>query len=780
MKIHYGLIASGNQVIKDAALRDRLNKDLGGDVLCIEMGAAGLMNTFPCLMIRGICDYADSHKNQDWQEHAAAAAAAFAKELIGYVQPSDVEKEVLGAISETHADVEVIKAGLHNQKTRKILNWLTAVGYGLQQSDYLAKRQPRTGDWFLSSPEFQTWSNCDSLKPPGIPESVKNIYNKYEHVGMRPSLDDLLKVLLEISTVYSKVFIIIDGLDECQTTEDCRSKFQSAVFELQSKIGAKCFATSRPTPSITDLFAFEGCLNLPIRATKNDIWKYLDSRLPLIEGVVRRDPEVQDEVKQTIIQSADGMFLLAKLWVDSLVNLDSLRKVRAVLKSHQTNTNPYNLMYRQILERVKAQGGRTAERAMKLLSWVICAHTPLTTIELQHALAVDSTPGNLEIIEEGLLEINYIVSTCGGLVTIDEESDIVRLVHYTAHEYYVKAWGTWFPSADADIPRTCVICLNYDDLDSSVQMIDPYNPAAVLPGLTPNPLYEYAVCYWGFHAKGSIESEELVLRFLRSKKRAPSSKKQYKIGRGNGYFDPNLAVGIHLAAYFGLNESIRILLQEAKPSQNSWRSSLLGKILGDSELDAKDYYSQTPLMWAAYYGRLSTVRLLLDEGAKVNAQSYPRKTALYAAAERGNHKVAKLLLERGAKATTYDEHSFTPLHIATENGHHEVVEVLLDGGAKLEAKDMYRNAPILRAACWGYYKVVKLLLDRGADVKPQGDFTSRMLTVQATSGHYDVMRLLLDKGAKVEVRVPDMFTFAMGVEETPPCKAVQDWHGKVV
>ncbi len=93
MRVHYGVVASGNQVIKDAASRDRLNKDLGGHVLCVEMEAAGLMDNFPRLFIRGICDYADSHKNKDWQEHAAAVAAAFAKELLQYIQPTDVEGE---------------------------------------------------------------------------------------------------------------------------------------------------------------------------------------------------------------------------------------------------------------------------------------------------------------------------------------------------------------------------------------------------------------------------------------------------------------------------------------------------------------------------------------------------------------------------------------------------------------------------------------------------------------------------------------------------------------
>ncbi len=81
--IHYGLIASGNRVIKDSQVRDDLVRRCG--VLCFEMEAAGVMNTFPCLVIRGICDYADSYKNKKWQEYAAATAAAYAKLLLTVV-----------------------------------------------------------------------------------------------------------------------------------------------------------------------------------------------------------------------------------------------------------------------------------------------------------------------------------------------------------------------------------------------------------------------------------------------------------------------------------------------------------------------------------------------------------------------------------------------------------------------------------------------------------------------------------------------------------------------
>jgi nucleoside phosphorylase len=87
--VHYGTIASGNQVIRDGLQRDRLSSELG-NILCFEMEAAGLMNSFPCLVIRGICDYADSHKNKKWQPYAAATAAAYAKEILSVIPAAEV------------------------------------------------------------------------------------------------------------------------------------------------------------------------------------------------------------------------------------------------------------------------------------------------------------------------------------------------------------------------------------------------------------------------------------------------------------------------------------------------------------------------------------------------------------------------------------------------------------------------------------------------------------------------------------------------------------------
>jgi len=78
--------------MRDGEMRDRVSAELGG-VLCFEMEAAGLMNNFPCIVVRGICDYADSHKNKKWQAYAAGTATACAKEILSMIRGAKVAKE---------------------------------------------------------------------------------------------------------------------------------------------------------------------------------------------------------------------------------------------------------------------------------------------------------------------------------------------------------------------------------------------------------------------------------------------------------------------------------------------------------------------------------------------------------------------------------------------------------------------------------------------------------------------------------------------------------------
>jgi nucleoside phosphorylase len=146
MVVHYGAIASGNRVMKDAATRDSISKELGG-VLCFEMEAAGLATSMSCLVIRGISDYADSHKNDTWQPHAAAAAAAFAKEILSVVPPAVA----------TEAESATLTAQAH------IVKWLSPLNFFITHHDVLSRHVSGTGKELLESSKFLSW-----LATPGV------------------------------------------------------------------------------------------------------------------------------------------------------------------------------------------------------------------------------------------------------------------------------------------------------------------------------------------------------------------------------------------------------------------------------------------------------------------------------------------------------------------------------------------------------------------------------------------------------------------------------------
>ncbi|KAF6796403.1 g-protein beta wd-40 repeats containing, partial [Colletotrichum musicola] len=148
--VHYGLIASANQLMKNAVVRDQLA--LGKGVLCFEMEAAGLMNHFPCLVIRGICDYSDSHKNKNWQGYASMTAAAYARALVSCIPPKKLENErkisevthrVLAIQKDVQKDVSDIKTAV-NAEVFNRLPIPEGAEYDSQRNEHDPRCHPET------------------------------------------------------------------------------------------------------------------------------------------------------------------------------------------------------------------------------------------------------------------------------------------------------------------------------------------------------------------------------------------------------------------------------------------------------------------------------------------------------------------------------------------------------------------------------------------------------------------------------------------------------------
>ncbi|KAK7731268.1 hypothetical protein SLS57_001204 [Botryosphaeria dothidea] len=159
--VHYGLIASANQLMKDAKIRDELSE--AQDVLCFEMEAAGLMNHFPCLVIRGICDYSDSHKNKDWQGYAAMTAAAYAKSLLHQISPSRVKQEktfskAIDSLTKSVNDAtKSVEAMRERDLKLEITRWLSPCDVFANFNKAICERFDGSGKWLFKSDTFWSW-----------------------------------------------------------------------------------------------------------------------------------------------------------------------------------------------------------------------------------------------------------------------------------------------------------------------------------------------------------------------------------------------------------------------------------------------------------------------------------------------------------------------------------------------------------------------------------------------------------------------------------------------
>ena len=417
--------------------------------------------------------------------------------------------------------------------------------------------------------------------------------------------------------------------------------------------------------------------------------------------------------------------------MDAILGEMTLRRRRKKL-DEMTKGEGLGDAYLVTLSRLKAQQKGRAKLGMEVLMWVSHSERPLHVDELCQALGVE---GSTDLDIQNIPAIETLITSSLGLVTIEESSSTLRLIHYTLQEYLSHNPGL-FLKPHSMISEVCLTYLNF-------RYIRGFSPTIRL--IPPTiPFVEYASCYWGAHARREITErvKSLALELLDGYDKHISSK--MLLLHGMGHQDapldeedsPRGFSGLHGASYLGCEEITVALLEMDK-----W------------DVPATDFNGNTAITWAARRGHSGVLKVLLERsGIDPNiADTKWDRTPLSWAAESGHEGVVEILLGRSDIDPNIADTKCrqTPLLWAAENNHKGVVRMLL------ERKDIDPNiadavcgrTPLSWAAELGHEVVVRMLLDR-SDANPNitGNRDRQTpLSWAAENNHEAVVRILLER-----------------------------------
>lgn len=411
------------------------------------------------------------------------------------------------------------------------------------------------------------------------------------------------------------------------------------------------------------------------------------------------------------------------------------KAVKDALSKLDTGSDAYDSAYDSAMNRINGQVPDQAELAKQALALLTCAKRRLSSKELRAALGIET--GEPEYDPDNCPDVEDILASCLGLVTIDEDSNTIRLVHYTTQKYLERTLDRWFPDAQPMITDICISYLSlvrYSDPDLRIHVED-------------SDWYDYSACHWYRHARLAPSRLPRVVNFLKHQPNVIRSEIACR-GLRDQDLKPHLSLydmkdfyitGIHMAIRYDLEDATVALAQEGL------------------DLDSRDGYGTTPLMFAVLIDRKYLTEKLVGYNSPVDARIGDKSstpwagfTALHFAAKYGRAEIAEMLLTNGAAINSEDVAGKTPLRHAVREGKLDVVRVLLNAKAE---KTTPGQRPLIASAKFDQtpersMEMVQLLLEAGADVNERVH-PSLETALYSAAEYLDLesVRVLLQAGA---------------------------------
>ncbi|KXH32664.1 hypothetical protein CSIM01_08029 [Colletotrichum simmondsii] len=780
--IHYGAIASGNQVMKNATERDIAARSL--EVVCFEMEAAGIMDIVPCLPIRGICDYADSHKNKAWQRYAAAVAAACARELLSVLPSADYEKRAVPRLELPRALPD------QHQRQAQLLETLKFDQMDSRRST-VKRAHVKTCAWFIKHPDFQIWLNEDELKLHhgllwirGKPGAGKSTIMKFALSKMQKdshwsplvisfffnargdylerSIEGMYRSLLlqlfqgypQLRSVLNELYSTQKEYEACPSLEVLKDIFSEAVLGL-GKLRLTCFIDALDEcdeQQVTDMvrdfedlaegastegIAFRICFSsrhYPYIVVKRgavmilenqpghtqDMENFIKSRLRF------NNPSLVEELQTEILQKAAGVFLWIILVVD-ILNTEYSQGGLALKKRLIEMPSDLGALFKDILTR----DSKNMEHLFLCIIWILCAKRPLQPNEFYHALwsglsqqdLVDPQPPRVTGPDEEDNATRCVIGFSKGLAEITKSAKpTVQFIHESVRDYLVKNGGLaeLWPDIGFDWEL-----LSHERLK---QCCDAYlghywaSTSTPRASLDQYPFMEYASQQIFFHADvaaAGISQHQFLSQFpLQGWISIHNHFEKHRVRR----YTPQATL-VYIFAELNCSRLIR-----TRPSE-------------ELQCRSAERYGYS-LFAALAHGNSESVAALLEvpsviyEGRNImerfnhrkDLENFKMRTPLSWAAQSGQQDMVMLLLK--AK---------------NEGGHSKVVKLLLENRA--DVNDNAGESSPLQLACKSAdYDTVKLLIENGAEVNREGPSPLQLACQNAA---YDTVKLLVENGAEI-------------------------------
>ncbi|KAK2753351.1 hypothetical protein FQN55_003480 [Onygenales sp. PD_40] len=804
--IHFGIIASGDTVMKSGEDRDDIA--LLDGVIAFEMEGAGVWESFPStLVIKGVCDYADSHKSKKWQRYAAATAAAVTKCFL--------EVWTSGSTSGPHETGHSKQDPGRRIRELEILKKLGKAPYR-DQKDRNPERVPETCEWFATHDLFREWKESETSSmlwvsaDPGCGKSVlakhlvdsvipttdtrttcyfffkddfeeqksvvialscilrqlflqkriflsDQILEQFEIGGgkFENSFSDLWDVLLTVAKHEDagEIVCVLDAIDECE--DHGRSQLSEALckfYGYKPDFNLKFLLTSRPYGEIRRGFEPLDIPGLPVihlsGESEVEVEKISREIGVFVQARVKKigsKLRLRDDEQELLLQRLMCVPNRTYLWV--YLTLDLIEKDINIDKKgieQATSHLPETVdgAYENILSK-----SRDTNETLRLLHIIVAATRPLTLQEMNVALSIRENHQTYDDLnlksDERFHEI--IRDLCGLFVTVVNSR--VYLLHQTAKEFLVKGASGLHPSNDQG------------GLKWKHSLIPQQSHRILLDICVWNllfPLFDsqtWTVIADVLESKSYQEKDAILSKYLAD---------HIFLAYSANYW------ALHYREAHVKDRKLARLLLLKMCDPDSARSSFLimlkwpWRVLPEFNMDLP------ALSMASYFGLTDVVKLILNtSGIDINeTDSVSERTALFWAAERGFLDIASLLMNgtrrsfmelvkfplgKRPKIDLGDKDDYTPLAIAAERGHYDVVKLLIEKGANIECVERERNrTPLHMALSCNREDVVKLLIEKGANIEHVDISGYPPLAGAVGIGQEDVVKLLLEKGVDVE------------------------------